>query len=156
MEDLHTGLAAHRTSRTFYRGVKRVLPLPDRAGSARVRQQATHLRPRRTRPRTTLVTTELTSSAEDLVARYAARWCIEVLATPARSSASARPATLRRSRRANVASTTAAAVSAAVAMAQPAAPAPYRPDAGACASSGAAHREVTVACAFHTHDGSES
>jgi hypothetical protein len=53
MEDLHTGLAAHRTSRIFYRGAKRVLPLPDRAGSARVRQQATHLRPRRTRPRTT-------------------------------------------------------------------------------------------------------
>jgi hypothetical protein len=41
-----------------------------------------------------LVTTDLTSTVEDLVARYAARWCIEVHSpTPARSWVSARPAT---------------------------------------------------------------
>src|SRR3954451_23332322 len=64
--------------------VVRLVSWPDGAGGPGPRQQATHQRPRRTRLRAPLVTTDLTSTAEDLVTRYASRWCIEVAFSDAR------------------------------------------------------------------------
>jgi DDE superfamily endonuclease len=69
----HRRRADHRTGLS----VVRIVSQPNRAGDSGPRRQAPNSRPRRRGYGLPLVTTDLESSAEDLVARYASRWGIE-------------------------------------------------------------------------------